>query len=195
MANDLFGFSVAIDGDTAFVGANSNQGAVYVFTRSGGSWTELQKLTAPDAAAGDLFGVSLALDAGTVVIGASGKTERGDAGAGAAYVFTLSGGVWTAQQKLLPDISAASNLFGAAVAVSGDTALIGSFGDDIGAKTDQGSAVVFVRSAGVWTKQQKLTAADGLADDKFGLAVALSGDTAVIGAIGDDFDGTDRGSA
>ena len=202
-ANDLFGFSVAIDGDTAIIGAhladagvNVNQGAAYIFTRSGGGvFSESAKLTAPNAAVGDLFGVSVAIDAETAVIGASGKTERGDAAAGAAYVFTLSGGAWTAQQKLLPDISAPDNFFGAAVAVSGDTALIGSFGDDIGANANQGAAVVFVRSGSTWTKQEKLTAADGSADDKFGIAVALSGDTAVIGAIGDDVNGADQGSA
>ena len=107
--------------------------------------SESQKLTASDPAAGDLFGISVAIDADTAVIGAGGKIERGDADAGAAYVFTLSGDTWVGQQILLPDISAADNFFGAAVVVSGDTALIGSSGDDIGANTNQGSAVVFVR--------------------------------------------------
>ena len=149
---------------------NTNQGAAYVFTRSDGAWSQTQKLAASDAAAGDLFGFSVALDAETAVIGASGKDKNAATGAGAAYVFTLSGGTWTPQQKLLPDISAADNFFGAAVAVSGDTALIGSFGDDIGANADQGSAVVFVRSGSTWTKQQKLTTTDGAAGDKFGLS-------------------------
>ena len=201
-ANDFFGFSVAIDGDTALIGAhlndtgvNTNQGAAYVFTRSDGAWSQTQKLAASDATAGDLFGFSVALDAETAVIGASGKDKNGATGAGAAYVFTLSGGTWTPQQKLLPDISAADNFFGSAVAVSGDTALIGSFGDDIGANADQGSAVVFVRSGSTWTKQQKLTTTDGAAGDKFGLSVALYADTAVIGAIGDDLGGADQGSA
>ena len=201
-ANDLFGFSVAIDGDTAIIGAhlndsgaNANQGAAYVFTRSTGTWTQLQKLIASDPAGGALFGISVALDGGTSVIGASGKTERGDAAAGAAYVFILSGATWTEQQKLLPDVSAPDNFFGAAAALSGDTALIGSFGDDIGTNADQGSAVVFVRSGSTWTKQARLTADDGSADDKFGLSVALNGDTAVIGATGDDLNGTDQGSA
>jgi FG-GAP repeat protein/putative Ig domain-containing protein len=201
-ANDLFGFSVAIEGDTAIIGAhladvgvNVNQGAAYVFTRSGGVWSELQKLTAPDGAAGDLFGMSVALDAETAVIGAGGKLVRGDADAGAAYVFTLSGGMWVGIQILLPDIRGAGDFFGAAVALSGDTVLIGSWGDDIGANTNQGSAVVFARSGGMWSQQQKLTAADGADGDNFGLSVALSGDTAVIGATGDDINGADQGSA
>ncbi len=201
-ANDLFGFSVAIDGDTALIGAhlndngvNTNQGAAYVFTRIDGAWSQTQKLTASDAAAGDFFGFSVALDADTAVIGASGKDKNAATGAGAAYVFTLSGGTWAQQQKLLPDISAADNFFGAAVALSGDTALIGSFGDDIGANPDQGSAVVFVRTGSTWTKQQKLTTSDGAAGDMFGLSVALYADTAVIGATGDDINGADQGSA
>jgi FG-GAP repeat/Putative Ig domain len=201
-ANDFFGFSVAIDGDTAIIGAhlndssaNGNQGAAYVFKRADETWTQTQKLTASDAAVGDLFGFSVALDAETAVIGAGGKVEGGNVGAGAAYVFTLSGETWREQQKLLPDISAAGNFFGASVAISGDTALIGAWGDDIGENADQGSAVVFVRSGETWTKQKKLTAADGSADDKFGLSVAISGDTAVIGVIGEDFGYEDQGAA
>ena len=200
-ANDFFGFSVAIDGDTAIIGAhlndsnvNANQGAAYVFTRTDETWTQTQKLVASDAAGGDLFGFSVALDAETAVIGAGGKVEGGNVGAGAAYAFTLSDGTWSEQQKLLPDISAAGNFFGSAVAISGDTALIGSWGDDIGENVDQGSAVVFVRSGETWTKQRKLTADGGSGDDKFGLSVALSGDTAVIGVIGEDFGYADQGA-
>ncbi len=201
-ADDLFGFSVGLGDDVALIGAHladagggANQGAAYVFTRSGGVWSEHQKLSAPDAAANDLFGLSLALDAGTAVIGASGKIERGDAGAGAAYAFTLSNGIWAVQQKLLPDISAAGNFFGAAVALSGDTALIGSVGDDIGANADQGSASIFVNCTGL-SREQELIANNGLPGDGFGNAVAISGDTAVIGAPQNDLGGsTDQGSA
>src|SRR5215475_10782706 len=201
-ANDFFGLSVAIYGDTAIIGAylndtgpNVNQGAAYVFNRSGGTWTQTQKLNASDAAAGDLFGFSVALDAETAVIGACGKHEGGAANAGAAYVFNRSGGTWTERQKLSPPNLEQDDFFGAAVAVSGDTALIGAFGDDIGANADQGAAHVFVRSGTVWTRQQRLTAVDGSASDQFGSAVALSGDTAVIGAFGKDFDGEDQGAA
>jgi hypothetical protein len=200
-ANDDFGRSVAIDGDTAIIGAyfkgagpNVDQGAAYVFNRSGGTWTQTQKLSASDAEAGDLFGISVALDAGTAVIGAVGKHDGGVANAGAAYVFTLSDGTWTERQKLSPANLEQDDYFGAAVAVSGDTALIGAFGDDIGANANQGSAYVFVRSGTVWTGQQLLTASDGSADDQFGSAVAISGDTAVIGAFGKDFDGEDQGA-
>jgi hypothetical protein len=197
-----FGFSVAVGGDTAVVGAslddaggNANQGAAYVFVRSGDVWTQLQKLTSPDGAAGDLFGISVALDTETMVIGASGKDDGGAAGAGAAYVFTQIGPTWTAQQKLLPNNSEANDFFGVAVAVSGDTALVGASGEDTGANADKGAAFVFVREDTTWTQQQKLTATRGSAGDNFGLSVAVSGDTAVVGVIGDDLGFADQGSA
>ena len=105
----LFGYAVTIDGDTAIVGAafddtgaNEYQGAAYVFVRSDGTWSQMQKLTASDGAAGVLFGASVALDAETAVIGAAGNVEGGATGAGAAYVYTLTGATWTEQQKLLP---------------------------------------------------------------------------------------------
>src|SRR5262249_9061705 len=140
-------------------------------------------------------GVSVALDAETAVIGAVGKHEGGLANAGAAYVFTLSDGTWTERQKLSPPKFEQDEYFGAAVAVSGETALIGAFGDDVGANADQGAAHVFVRSGTVCSHQQRLTAGDGSANDQFGSAVAISGDTAVIGAFGKDFDGEDQGAA
>jgi len=107
LANDNFGRSVAVNGDTAVIGAPfgedavSNSGSAYVFVRNAGTWTQQQKLTALDAAMDDRFGFS--------------------------------------------------------VSVNGDTAIIGAFTDD----GVQGSAYVFVRNAGTWTQQQKLTASDG----------------------------------
>ena len=84
---------------------------------------------------------------------------------GSAYVFTRSGGVWTEQQKLTASDGAASDYFGASVALSGDTALVGAYFGRCRGEWHQGSAYVFVRSGGVWTEQQKLTASDGAAND------------------------------
>ena len=82
------------------------------------------------------------------------------------------------------------------MALSGDTALVGAYRDDVGANTDQGSAYVFTRSGTTWTQQAKLTASDGAADDWFGYSVALSGDTALVGADWDDVGANaDQGSA
>ncbi len=100
---------------------------------------------------------------------------------GSAYVFTRSGGVWSQQAKLTASDPAAFDEFGYSVAVSGDTAVIGAYGDDDGG-SDSGSAYVFTRTGGVWSQQAKLTASDAAASDWFGWSVAVSGDTAVIGA-------------
>lgn len=199
--NDYFGVSVAISGDTAIVGdlnengAEADQGAAYVYTRSGTAWSQQAKLTASDGAPGDEFGVSVAISGDTVVVGARAN-DAPASNQGAAYVFTRSGTVWSLQTKLTASDGADSDFFGLSVSVSGDTVVVGAYGDDIGANSDQGSAYVFTRSGTVWSQQQKLTASDGSASDIFGWSVAVSGDTAVVGAQFDDI-GTDadRGSA
>ncbi|MBS1795246.1 MAG: FG-GAP repeat protein [Acidobacteria bacterium] len=192
-ANDYFGTSVAIDGETIVVGAyfddvgaNANQGSAYVFTRSGTTWTQQTRLTAADGAASDLFGLSVAVSGGTAIVGSYSDTVGANAVQGSAYVFTRAGTVWTQQAQLTAADGAAADRFGNAVALSGDTALVGASLDDVGATGNQGSAYVFTRSGTVWTQQAQLVAADGAAGDYFGNAVALSGDTALVGAYADD---------
>ncbi len=97
------------------------------------------------------------------------------------------------QQKLTALDAAVGDLFGYSVSVSGDTAAVGSVFDD-GAGTDSGSAYVYLRSGGVWTQQQKLTASDAAAGDFFGTSVSVDGDTAVVGAYANDDAGTDSGT-
>src|SRR5262249_37362839 len=140
-AGDQFGYSVAVSGDTAIIGAavkNSNTGAAYVFTRSGATWAEQQELTASDGAANDKFGYSVAVSGDTAVIGAPGNNSA----AGAAYVFTRSGTTWTEQPKLTASDGAALDNFGASVAVSGDAAIVGA--SEKNAET--GGAYIFTRS-------------------------------------------------
>ncbi|HYL78170.1 MAG TPA: hypothetical protein VEU96_28400, partial [Bryobacteraceae bacterium] len=176
-ANDNFGLSASVSGDTVVIGAfskNSNQGTAYAFVRSGGVWSQQQKLTALDGAVGDSFGFSASVSGDTAVIGAYSKNRL----QGAAYVFVRSGVVWSQQQKLTASDNQVNDFFGYAVSVSGDTAVIGAFNKNGG----QGAAYVFVRSGVVWSQQQKLTASDGAGFDSFGQAVSVSGDTVVIGA-------------
>lgn len=190
--DDLFGVSVALLGDTALagaywddVGANINQGSVYVFTRSGTTWSLQAHLTASDGAEGDGFGKSVALSGDTALVGAPGK-DFADTDDGSAYVFTCSGSSWSEQAQLTAADHAPSDLFGSKVALSGDTALVGAPGDNVGTSIDQGSAYVFMRSDTSWTQQAKLTALDGASYDSFGRSVALSGDTALVSAPVDD---------
>jgi len=185
-ASDFFGRFVAISADTAIVGAirdddnGTDSGSVYVYVRSAGVWSEQQKLTASDGAAGDLFGSSVSIADDTAIVGA----VFGDGNAidsGSAYVFVRNAGVWSEQQKLTASDGAALVLFGHAVSISGDTVIVGAVLDDDIA-SNSGSAYVFVRSAGVWSQEQKLKAGDVAAGDSFGSSVSLSGDTVIVGA-------------
>ncbi len=194
-SQDQFGWSVAIDTDTALIGAwqeDSDSGSVYVYSRSMGVWSFQQKFTASDVASGDLFGWSIALDGNTAVVGAPTDSITAPASIGSAYVFTRdSYGVWTEQAKLLADDGAPDNAFGTGVALDGGTAVIGAASVD----SATGAAYVFVGSGSAWTQQQKLIASDGDTADVFGRAIGLDGDTVVIGAAGDDDKGDAAGAA
>ncbi len=133
-AGDQFGVRVALDGDTAVVGAYiaGNQGSAYVFTRSGTTWTQQQKLVASDGAAGDRFGRSVALDGDTAVVGANRDAVGATGDQGSAYVFTRSGTTWTEQQHLVASDGAAGDQFGVGVALDGNTAVVGAREDDVG---------------------------------------------------------------
>jgi hypothetical protein len=194
-ADDLFGESVSISGDTAVVGASfeNSQGAAYVFVRSGAGWGEQQKLVSTDIAAGDNFGTSVAISGDTIVVGASGDDNVGES-SGAAYVFVRSVTTWSQQQKLTASDAQALDFFGSAVAISGETVVVGAWGEDTGGD-GAGAAYAFVRSAGVWSEQQKLTASDPAVLDKFGIAVGISGESIVVGAEADDDNGSSSGSA
>lgn len=194
--SDFFGTSVAISGDTIVVGAffsdngGTDAGAAYVFTRSGTVWTQQQKLSPADIAGFSLFGSSVAVHADTAVVGRNGDST------GSAYVFTRSGVVWSQQQKLNASDAASGDQFGISVALENNTAVVGSYRDDNAGGSNAGSAYVFFRSGVVWSQQAKLTASDAAANDGLGQSVALSGDTAMIGAPGDDHvGGTSDGSA
>jgi len=195
-AEDHFGISVAISGDSVVVGANqdddggSKSGSAYVFTRTGTSWSQQDKLTASDAATGDSFGISVAISGESALVG----SVNGNAGTGSAYVFTRSGVSWSQQDQLIAGDAAAGDSFGHSVSISGDSVVVGAFEDgDNG--SNSGSAYVFTRSGISWSQEDKLTASDGATGDNFGIAVAISGDSVVVGAHQDDDFGSSSGSA
>ena len=188
-ASDNFGYSVALSGTTALVGAlyhrvgsNSNQGAAYVFTFNGSTWIQQQELTASDGAADDYFGISVALSGTTALVGAPDHMVGSNKYQGTAYVFTFNGSTWVQQQELTTSDGAGSDNFGGSVALSGTSALVGAHAKTIGPNAEQGAAFVFTFNGSTWIQQQELTASDGAADDYFGLSVALSGTSAVVGA-------------
>jgi FG-GAP repeat/HYR domain len=182
----FFGTSVSISGDTVVVGANgtnSNRGSAYVFTRNKGGadlWGQVRKLLASDGAAVDFFGSSVSISDDTIVVGATGD----DSSRGAAYVYERNHGgaeFWGQVTKLIASDGAAGDFLGLSVLISGDTIVAGALDDD----SSRGAAYVFERNQGgadIWGEVAKLTASDGVADDRFGTSVSISGDTIVAGA-------------
>ncbi len=157
--DDQFGYSISVssDGNTALIGAVSDDdgalidnGAAYVFTRSGSVWTQQAKLLASDRSNTDSFGVSVAIssDGLTAIIGAYFESDSGTTSNGAVYVYTRSGSVWTQRNKLLASDKATGDQFGFSVATNsdGNTALSGAIDEDDTGTTSNGAAYVFIGS-------------------------------------------------
>ncbi len=197
VAGDRFGGSVAIDGDSLITGvwghdhptAGANAGAAYVFVRAGTTWSFQQKLRAGTPETNGEFGNAVGISGDTAVVGAAlGDTDRG-VDTGVAYAFVRIGTVWTQQAIFTGSDVNPDDRFATRVAISGDTILAGAHGHDLTGVASQGAAYVFTRTGTTWSQQQKLTADDATANDDFGRAVALDGDTAVVGAYLDDLGG------
>jgi hypothetical protein len=202
-----FGGAVATGGNTAIVGASgmSPGGAAYIYRQTGTpaapAWSFNTQLVAAETASGDSFGGAVAASGDVAVIGASGREVGGFTDVGAAYVFINSNGTWDQVARLTAGVLAGYENAGASVAVSagGDTIIVGAPAADVNGKQDAGAVYVFVRDPGgaaVWTQQARLVAGDGAANDNFGGAVAIDGDTLVAGASRSDVSGaTDAGAA
>lgn len=199
--DDRLGFSVAVSGDGntlisgAYlddIGAATRRGSAYVFTRSGVTWTQQSQLLASDGLAQDRFGtaVDISDDGLTSLVGGHLIDVGGRADQGAAYVYTRTGSVWTQRSKLTASDGAASDYFGYSVSLSGDgnTALVGSRQDDVGANVDQGSATIYTRNGVLWTQRKQFVATGGSAEGNFGITSALDrdGSTIFLGAYIDD---------
>jgi len=204
---DAFGMAADLDGNTAVIGAygdddkGSGSGPAYVFQRetaAGSRWTQIAKLVPADGAPNDSFGSSVALAGDTIVVGAPGDDDKGR-DAGSAYVFQRNRGGpnhWGQVTKLYADAGRLYGQFGMAVAIDGNTLIVGATHYD-GNVVDSGAAYVFERNQGGadnWGQMAKLVADDGAARDYFGAAVGLSGDIAIVGAWEDDDNGTNSGS-
>jgi hypothetical protein len=202
--DSFFGAAVAIEGDTAFVGAGlysgpagQNQaGVVYLYERDQGgpnSWGVVTRIVPSQVAQFDRFGDALGLSGDTLVVGAYLDSHTQPT-AGSAYVFERNQGgpnAWGEVTQLIASDAATSDYFGAAVAISGDTVVIGARFDDNQGGINAGSVYVFERDLGgpgAWGQAAKLTASDGAADDQFGgtHSLGIDGDTVVVGAWRDD---------
>jgi hypothetical protein len=185
-----FGNSVSIHLDTIVVGAEGDDayaGSAYVFVRSRTLWSFQAKLRGLDTEAGDRLGRSVSVSGDTIVAGADSDAHSGHTSAGSAYVFVRSGASWGEQQKLIADDASFGDIFGASVALEGDTVLIAAPWDDYApcpsVLCNYGSVYVFVRAGSTWSQQDRIAAPVGVDNDQFGWSVALDGDTALLGRM------------
>ena len=194
--DNFFGYSVAVSGNTAIVGARradpSSAGAVYIFQRNEGgadNWGQVKKLTASDAQTSDLFGSNVGISGGIAVVGAPFEDTEGDQ-TGAAYIFERDqggAGNWGEVAKRTDSGGEAAGGFGWSVDVSGNTAVVGASNELAGVRP-AGSALIFNRDqggAGNWGEVVRLTASVPRLADRFGTSVAISGDGIVVGAVAD----------
>ncbi|HED54801.1 MAG TPA: hypothetical protein ENJ00_11460, partial [Phycisphaerales bacterium] len=188
-----FGSSVSVSGEVAAVGARGdrvngiNSGAVSMYRFDGSRWVLESKLAADDGQAFDKFGESVSVSGSKVVIGAPGIDVNGY-GSGGVYVFRFDGSNWIQEARLIPSDGQANEFFGSSVSISGDTIVVGApYANDFG--DFSGTAYVFHYNGSEWIEQAKLLAKGGMAWDKFGGSVAVSGDAVLVGALGSTVNG------
>jgi hypothetical protein len=179
VASDFFGYSVAISGTTAVVSAPGfakNAGRAYIFARTATGWKQAAELKGSDTVAGDYFGDSLAISGATTFVGADGHAKS----AGRAYVFTNVATGWEQVAELKGSDTVAGDGFGYAVAISGTTVIVGAPDH----AKDAGRAYVFTDATAGWKQAAELKGSDTVANNGFGVSVAISGMTAIAGAPG-----------
>ena len=195
--NDVFGRSVSIDGDYVVVGADwsddngEHSGSAYIFHRIGTTWVEEAKLTASDAATMDYFGYSVSISGDYVVVGAHRNDVNG-VETGSAYIYQRTGHTWLEQQKISASDGEDGDLFGFSVSIDGDYILVGAYVAD---GSGYNPSYIFHRFGSVWFEQAILSSNDATNGDCYGKSVYLDGDYAVIGAYGDDDNGSNSGAA
>lgn len=193
--NNRFGIRVDIEGDTVVVGDDQTDlSQAHVFIRDMGTWSLQQTLTPSDLNA-EKFGFTLALDGESVLIGDRMADVDTVVDAGAAYVFTRTGVLWSEQQRLTASDPQQEAHFGRGLGIEGDTAVVAASHRDLDSMIDAGAAAVFRKTNGVWTQVGALVASDPLTDAKFGISAAMSGGTAVIGGYHYDHGGFDEAGA
>jgi hypothetical protein len=201
-SGDNFGYSVAINGNFAIVGAPFwdstgvlfNAGKAYIYQYDGSNWNYYSSITAGDPGLDDNFGNAVALDNNYAIVGARWDSENGNR-SGAAYIFFFNGSTWDQQAKLIAADGQVSDRFGYSVSINGNFALVGARFDDDGG-TNAGSAYVFERSGTTWSQQAHLEATDAFDQDNFGTSVAIYGNRILIGSPFDDtIVGSSAGSA
>jgi len=206
-ANQEDSSATGVDGDQTSNSANA-AGAVYVFVRKGTDWSQQAYIKASNTQGGDQFGHSLDFDGHTLVVGAISEDSaatgvNGDESSnaisqsGAAYVFIRSGSTWVQEAYLKASNTGQFDQFGFAVAIDGDTAVVGAQNEDSDAtgvngtqtnnfESNSGAAYVFTRSSGSWSQEAYLKASNTWMGDVFGTSLDIEGDVLVVCATGED---------
>lgn len=201
-AEDWFGSTVAIEGDTIVVGAPQhdagaglNSGAAYVFQSTNGVWTQVARLVADDATVGAQFGWGVEMSGGTIVVGAP-YAQTGTTSAGAVYLFHEDAGTWQLVAKITSDDGASGDEFGRQSCLQAGTLVVGAYHNDA-FDINSGAAYVFQQVSGAWQQVAKLTPNVALANDLFGASVSIDNSTIVVGALLYDVPvvGADAGAA
>ncbi len=191
--DDQFGYSVAIDGEWAVVGANkfgpsatSPYGKVYIYNRnSSGVWSLFTSFTNTSL---DQFGTSVTIDGDYIAAGGINATAMINGAlkqCGTVVVYRYNGSIWAQQQELFPNDGINYIEFGKSVSISANQLVVGSWHSSPSG-TESGAAYVFSRIGTVWTQDAKLVAFDGAASDRFGNVCAIEGDKLVVGAYRDN---------
>ncbi|HEV7780270.1 MAG TPA: hypothetical protein VGO58_03340 [Chitinophagaceae bacterium] len=201
---DKFGNSVSVSGNYAIVGTpgdmiggNTGQGSVSIYQNIGGTWVLFQKISDATGAAGDGFGHSVNIAGNFFMAGAPFDDVGATVNQGSVSIYQFNGSLWVLMQKIVDGGGAFSDEFGQSVSISGNHAVVGAPGDDIGANSNQGSAS-FYRYDGInWILAQKSAEPAGAANDNFGKSVSVSGNYAIIGVPNDNVtvSNTNQGSA
>jgi hypothetical protein len=198
-AGDLFGSCAATSGDRIAIGAvwdsddGSQAGSVRVFHWNGADWETEARLVGDDTGRGDQFGTAVDLDGELLIVGAW-RADAVGVHSGAAYVFRRTAGSWVQEARLVGSDTQAEDLFGAGVAIQGDTAVVGSWWHDTDGIENAGQAYVFRFDGAEWVELATLAAADAEVWDEFGLAVDLDLDRIVVGAPTEDTLGVATGA-
>jgi len=181
-----FGIAVDIDGEVIVIGdwtsdvGGENAGAAFVYRLDGCSWRLEQNLLPSDPQVGAAFGLAVAVSDNRILIGSQHADFAGES-SGVVYVFEYAGGRWQQSARLSPDDAQAFDVFGNAVSLSGNIAVVGAVGRDAMGR-DSGAVFVFEHGAMGWQQSASLVPVDGVAGDNFGAAVAVDGATVVVGA-------------
>lgn len=198
---DNFGTSVCISGNRIIVGSNTddigsneNQGSANIYQYNGNRWVLMQKLTDLLGAAGDNFGESVSISGNLAIVGAPNDDVGVNADQGSVSIFQYDGSNWVLLQRITDINGDATDNFGNCVSISGTNVIIGAYLDDVGSNGFQGSASIYELKSGSWLLIQKLTDANGAANDNFGTSVSISGNYALVGTSAGTF-GANPGSA